>query len=259
MLIPSFSLAALYSVLFSSYLTVQGQVASRAAKFDTDHTCGAGALGITGRYASKTDSFGIDGVWKMDPSTAMHVSYGVTEEKILGLGMETGFDVWGRQNVVDLAYSPPQDTAAVKVTMRQGKTKVCGYYSFSNFSSEKFKNHKSRYELDAKLNDFESLKMTFDQGTRAAKVKVARRLDPRNSIQAEYNYVTSTKKFVALTLKHAYNKMHTISLGANYGTRKFKLDWDVKTQNGPWNLSTTFGFNTAPLKGDFTIKRRFEL
>lgn len=220
---------------------------------------GAGALGITGRYASKTDSFGIDGVWRMDHSTSLHASYGVTEEKILGMGLETGFSLMGRQNVVDLAYSPPQDSAAMKVTVRQGKTKVCGYFSFSNFSTEKAKNHKSRYELDAKLNEFESLKMSFDQGTRAAKVKVARRLDARNVVQAEYNHVTSTKKFLVLTLKHAYNKMHTISLNANYGSRKFRLDWDVKTQNGPWNLATSFGFSSAPSKGDFTIKRRFEL
>lgn len=189
----------------------------------------------------------------------MHLSYGVTEEKVLGMGMETGFSLFGRQNVIDLAYAPPQDTAAMKLTVRQGNTKVCGYYTFSNFSADRAKNHKSRYELDSKLNDFESLKMSYDQGTRAAKIKVARRLDTRNRFEAEYNYISSAKKFVALTLKHAYNKMHTISLGANYGTRKFKAEWDVKTLNGPWTLSTTFGFSTAPHKGDFLLKRRFEL
>lgn len=228
-------------------------------KFDTDHAVGAGALGITGRYTSKTDSFGIDAVWKIEPTSAVHASYGVTDEKLLGMGMETGFSLFGRQNVVDLAYSPPQDAAAMKLTTRQGKTKVCGYFSFSDFSVDKVKNHMSRYELDAKLSDFESLKMSFEQGTRAAKLRVARRLDVRNTVQAEYNYVTSTKKFIVLSLKHAYNKMHTVSLSANYGSRKFKLDWDVKTQSGPWNVATTFGFNSAPSKGDFTIKRRFEL
>lgn len=175
------------------------------------------------------------------------------------MGVETGFCLFGRQNVVDLAYSPAQDSAAMKLTTRQGKTKVCGYFSFSNFSADKAKNHKSRYELDAKLSDLESLKMSFEQGTRAAKLRVSRRLDTRNTAQVEYNYVASTKKFVVLSLKHAYNKMHTVSLSANYGSRKFKLDWDVKTQSGPWNLATSFGFSSAPSKGDFTIKRRFEL
>jgi hypothetical protein len=195
----------------------------------------------------------------MDPTSALHLSYGVTEEKVLGMGMEAGFSLMGRHNVIDLAYSPPQDAAAMKVTVRQGKAKVCGYYSFSNFSADKVRNHKSRYELDAKLNDFESLSMTYDQGTSAAKVQVTRRLDPRNTVKAEYNYVSSAKKFVALTLKHAYNKQHVLSIGANYGTKKLKLQWDVTTQNGPWTLATTFGFNGAPHRGDFTIKRRFEL
>lgn len=228
-------------------------------KFDTDHAVGAGAVGITGRYTSKTDSFGIDGVWKADSSSSIHVSYGVTEEKLLGMGVEKGFSAFGRQNVVDMAYSPAQDSAAMRMTTRQGKTKICGYFAFSDFSADKAKNHKSRYELDAKLSDFESLKMSFEQGTRAAKLRVVRRLDVRNTAQVEYNYVTSTKKFLVFSLKHACNKMHTISLSANYGSRKFKLDWDVKTQSGPWNLATSFGFSSAPSKGDFTVKRRFEL
>jgi hypothetical protein len=208
-------------------------------------------------YNSKTDSFGIDGVYKIDGSS-LHLSYGVTEEKLLGMGMETGFDLFGRQNVVDLAYSPPLDTAAMKLTVRQGKTKMAGFFAFENFSSSHVKNHKCSYELDTKLNDFESLKMKFNQKTRASKIKVSRRLDAKNRLEAEYSYMDATKKFVALTLKHAYNKAHTFSVGANYGSRKYRLEWDCKTANGPWTVTSSFGFNTPPHKGDWSIKRRFE-
>jgi hypothetical protein len=205
-----------------------------AGKFDTDHTCGVGSIAITGRYASKTDAFGIDSAYRMDDSSTLYLSYGVSEEKVLGIGMETGFDLLGRKNAIDLAYSPPTDSAAMKLTVRQGKTKICGYYTFDNISESNIKNHKSRYELDTKLNDFESLNMTFDQGTRAAKLKVTRSLDRKNRLVAEYNHVTATKKFVALTLKHALSKVHTISMGANYGTHKYKMEWDCKTANIPF-------------------------
>jgi hypothetical protein len=229
-----------------------------AGKFDTDHAHGAGSVAVTGRYSSKTDAFGIDAAYRLDDSSTVYLSYGVSEEKLLGLGMESGFDLFGRKNVVDLAYSPPSDSAAMKLTVRQGKTKLCGYYSFDNFSESNFRNHKSRYELDTTLNDYESLNMTFDQGSRAAKLKVSRKLDRKNRLVAEYNHVTSTKKFVALTLKHALSRVHTISLGANYGNRKYKIEWDCKTANGPWTVTSAFPFNRSPHTGDFSLRRRFE-
>jgi hypothetical protein len=233
------------------------EIAQVASKADTDYSTGAGSVGITGTYHSKTDSFAVEGVYKLDDSS-LHVSYGVTEEKLLGVGMETGFDIFGRKNVVDLAYSPPQDAAAMKLTVRQGKSKIAGFFSFENFSASHVKNHKASYELDTKLNEFESLRMTFNQKTRAAKIKVSRKLDAKNRLDAEYSYIDAARKFVTLTLKHAYSKSHTFSAGANYGSRKYRLEWDCKTANGPWTVTSSFGFSTAPHKGDWSVKRRFE-
>lgn len=207
---------------------------------------------------SKTDSFGIDCAYKIDDSSTVYLAYGVTDEKIVGIGLETGFNLFGRSNVVDLVYSPPQDSAAVKVSVRQGLTKLSGYFGFDQFSTANVRNHRSRYELDTKLNDFESFKMAFDQTTKAAKIKINRRLDTKNRFEAEYSYMDSARKFVTLTLKHAYSKVHTFSVGANYGTRKYRLEWDCKTGNGPWTVTTSFGFNTAPYRGEWTLKRRFE-
>lgn len=229
-----------------------------AAKYDTDHEAGVGTVAITGRYHSKTDSFGIDAVYEIDDSSSAHMTYGVTEEKIMSLGMETGFGLLGRTNVVDLMYAPPSDQAALKMTVRQGKTKLSGTYLFPSFSTAHLKQHKSKYELSTKLNEFEKLEMTFDQTSKAAKVKLSRKLDSRNRLDGEYNYVDAGKRFVALTLKHAYNQTHSFSMGANYGTRKYKVEWGIATANGPWTINSSFGFNQAPYKGEWTLKRRFE-
>lgn len=227
--------------------------------FDTDHPSGKGNLAITGRYASKSDSFAVDAVYKPELGSAAHLTYGVTDAQLLGVGIESGATLFGRPTTIDLAYSPPQDAAALKLTLKDGKMKMAAYYGFNAFTSSGVANHKSRYELDAKLSTLEAVKLTFDQGSKAAKMRVTRKLDKRNTLQAEYNFVTATKKFVAVTLKHAYSKQHAFSLQSNYGTRKFKVEWDLKTENGPWTAATTFGFNTAPYKCDFTLKRRFEI
>jgi len=87
------------------------------------------------------------------------------------------------------------------------------------------------------------LKMSFDGKTKASKVKVSRKLDPKNRLDAEYNYIGADSKFVSLTFKHQYSKVHTFSMNTNYGSRKYKIEWDCKTENGPWTVATSFPFN----------------
>lgn len=131
----------------------------------------------------------------------------------------------------------------MKVAVRQGKTKVSAVFSFDNFQSSKLNDHSERYELDAKLSGVESLKMSFDGKTKASKVKVSRKLDPKNKLEALYSYQNESSKSVCLTFKHQYSKVHTFSIATDYGSRKFKAEWDCKTDNGPWTIATSFPFN----------------
>ena len=142
-----------------------------------------------------------------------------------------------------MMYNPPSDTAAVKAAVRQGKTKLSGVFSFDQFKTGNIKNHSEMFELDAKLSGVESLKMSFNTKTKASKIKVSRKLDPKNKLDAEYNYVDASTKNVSLTLKHSYSKRHTFSVATNYGSKKFKVEWDCKTENGPWTLAANFPFN----------------
>lgn len=229
-----------------------------AARADTDHTTGAGQVAITGRYDSKKDSFGVDAAYAVDDNNTIYGSYGVTDEKVVALGLETGFTAFGRRNTVDMTYHPPRDSARMKVAVRQGKTKISAFFSFENFQAKNVQDHSEQYELDAKLSGVESLKMSFDGKTKAAKVKVSRKLDPKNKLDAQYHYVNPTTKNVSLTFKHQYSKVHTFAVTTDYGARKYKVEWDCKTDNGPWTVATSFPFNASPHKGDWHIKRRFE-
>lgn len=217
------------------------QVASRA---DTDHTTGPGKVAITGRYDSKKDSFEVDSAYAFDDNYTAHASYGVTDEKVISLGLETGFCAFGRRSTVDATYSPPTDTAVIKAAVRQGKTKLTGIFSFPYLKTCHLKDHHEKYELDASLSGVENLKMTFDAKSKAGKVKVTRKLDPKNKIDAEYNYVDGSNKYVALTFKHQYSKIHDFAITTNYGSRKYKVEWDCKTDNGPWTVATSFPFNS---------------
>lgn len=229
-----------------------------AAKVDTDHTTGSGQFAITGRYDSKKDSFGVDAAYAMDDTNTLYTSYAVTDEKVTALGLETGFTAFGRQNTIDMTYSPPHDTAKLKVAVRQGKTKLSGLFTFEDFQQSKVSKHSERYEFDAKLSGAESLKMSFDGKSKAAKVKVSRKLDPKNKLDAEYHYTDSSLKYVSLNFKHQYSKVHAFSVTTDYGARKFKVEWNCNTENGPWTVGSSFAFNASPHKGDWSIKRRFE-
>ena len=130
-----------------------------------------------------------------------------------------------------------------KLAIRQGKVKLSTLVSFPNFKTSSCKEHVERYELDAKLSPIESLRLSFDGKSKASKIKVTRKLDPKNRIDAEYNYTSASLKYASLTFKHYYSKVHTFGINANYGSRKYRAEWECNTENGPWTVSTSFPFN----------------
>lgn len=212
-----------------------------AARSDTDHTTGSGKVAITGRYDSKKDSFGVDAAYALDDNNTIYAYYGVTDERLLSAGLETGFTAFGRRSTVDLVYLPPRDAAKAKLSVRQGKMKMAAV-----LTAEKARDPKSisaRYELDAKLSGVESLKMMFDARSKASRLKVSRKLDPKNKLEAEYNYHNPSSKSVSLTFTHQYSKLHTFGVTTNYGARKYTVEWDCRTDNGPWTVATSFPFN----------------
>lgn len=211
---------------------------------DTDHTTGGGQVAITGKYDSMKESFVIDANYALDDANTLYASYGVTDEKLTALGLETGFTAFGKRNTFDATYSPSTDAAKLKVAIRQGKVKASGVFSFNNVQKSKVSERSDKYELDVKLSSVESLKMAYDVKRRATKVKLSRKLDPKNKLDAEYSYVDSTSKFVSLTFKHQYSKVHGFGVVVDYGAKKYKVDWDCKTDNGPWTVSAMFPFTT---------------
>lgn len=132
--------------------------------------------------------------------------------------------------------------AAIKAAVRFGKTKLSTMASFPDLQKAGLAKSRIQYHLDASLSAAERLKLSFNAHTRAAKVKLSRRLDDKNRFDAEYNYIDNTSRFLCVTLKHQYNNTHSFAITGNYGAKKFTLEWDCKTENGPWTLATTFPF-----------------
>ncbi len=257
----------------------------KVAKADTDHTTGIGLVAITGRYDSKLNSFRVESSYALGGHATAHAEYGVTDEEVLSLGLESRFKAFGRRNTVDMEYFPHSDKASMKLSVRQSRVKVSAILNFAKFRTDTFKGHSERYELDARLNNKESVKMTFNARNSSAKFKFLRKLDPRNRVDITYNYERPSQRFVTLCFNHFYSKRHTFALTANYGASKYSLEWDCKTSNGPWTISTDFLFdrryvfmhrafrlcsssksncislnsvNRSPHIGEWHIKRRFE-
>lgn len=229
-----------------------------AARADTSHTTGPGQFAITGKYDSKKDSFVVEAAYAFDDNNTVYTTYAVTDERVSSVGLESGMSAFGRRLTLDMTGFPPRDATALKLAIRQGKTKVASTFSFDSVQDRKTTAMRARYELDAKLSAAESLKMSFDAKSHAAKVKVSRKLDPKNKLDAEYNYIDADSKFLSVKFAHQYNSTHSFAVTANYGSRKYIVDWDCKTDNGPWTVSSSFPFNASPHTGDWQVKRRFE-
>lgn len=214
-----------------------------AVKTDTDHTTGSGQVAVTGRYDSTKDSFGIDATYAIDDVNTVYGSYGVTEEKLGAVGIESALTTFKRDSMVDLTYIPRSDSARVKLAVRQGKVRVSAAVSFDDIQKSNLNEHAERYEFDAKLSGSESLKLAFDGKTKAAEAKVSRKLDVKNRLDAEYRYVDSSSQSVSLTFQHQYNKNHLFSMTTDYGSHKYFVEWECNTENGPWTVATSFPFN----------------
>ena len=87
---------------------------------------------------------------------------------------------------------------------------------------------------------------------------MTRKLDKRNKVDACYVYENQEKKYMKVKLKHSVNKWNSLGVSMDYGKRKYGVDWDIKSENGPWSFKAGFPFDKSPRTGDFSIKRRFE-
>lgn len=232
----------------------------RKVKSDTDHAVGKGSMSITGRFDSKGDSIRFESAYLLGDSFTAHAKYGITDEKLLGVGLETRFEFLGRANTVDMVYAPASDVGTMKLAVKQGAAKLSGSFSFDGLRARRVLSlPAAQYELNAKLNDVESIKLGFNKKSRAAKVKWMRKLDPRNRLDFELHYPganANKEKFAVVSLNHAVSKRHAVTYSTNYGTKKHLLEWVYKTQAGPWTVACDLAFDKP--RGNWNVKRRFD-
>lgn len=227
---------------------------------DTDHSTGGGTLAVTGRYLWPGEALRAEAAYALWNGATAHARFGVTEERVQAIGLESRFAVLGRANTVDVSYRPHADVATVKVAVKQGRAKAAATLDFAQVRAERrLSAPNARYELDARLNASEALKLAYSARSNAAKIKLVRVLDARNRLDVEYNFnARDNARFVVVALKHTFSKRHALAISSNYGTRKYSVEWDYKTKAGPLTVSTDFSFDKSPHIGSWHVKRRFE-
>lgn len=184
----------------------------------------------------------------------------MTDERILAAGVESRFE-FKKPTTVDVTYVPASDTTLLKAAVKLSTAKLSAYYAFDGFRARgTVSKPSSRYELDAKLSPTEQMKLAYDFASKSFKVKLARRLDPRNRLNLEMHYSGrgEGKRFGIISLDHKLAKRHSMKIASDYGKRKYSVEWDFKTNAGPWTISTDFSFDKSPHIGDWHVKRRFE-
>lgn len=173
----------------------------------------------------------------------------MTDEKVSSFGFESGFHMGKARSTVDVSYLPPLDAAACKLSVRQGKIKLAAMTTVTSVrSGGEGRQHTESFELDSKLSAKESLSMSFNAKSKATTLKISRRLDPKNKVEAQYVYNKASDQFGTLSYTHIYSKMHVFSTNINYGAKKFNIEWDCSTDNGPWTLTSSFPFNARYVK-----------
>lgn len=217
-------------------------------------------MAITGRFETKGDSIRLESAYALGSHFTAHAKYGVTDERILAAGLETRLQLM-RPTTVDISYVPASDTTNLKAAVKFAAAKLSAYYAFDGVRARgTVAKPSSRYELDAKLSATEQMKFAYDIASNALKVKLSRRLDPRNRLNLELHYAGGGdgKRFGIVSLNHKLAKRHSMTIESNYGKRKYSVEWDFKTNAGPWTISTDFSFDKSPHIGDWHVKRRFE-
>lgn len=216
-------------------------------------------MAVTGRYSSSNESLVAATSFAVSPSMTAHASYSVTGELLQSLGLESRFAGLGRAHTIDLSYAPGSDRASMKLMLKQNRAKLSAMLNFAKVREERrLAAPAAKYEIDARLNKKDTLKLAFNVKSGAKKVKLSHTLDDLNRLDLEYNIMRGGDKFVVLALKHAFSKCNTLTVKSNYGAQKYSLEWDYKTKSGPWTVSTDFSFDKAPTVGDWNVKRRFE-
>lgn len=203
-----------------------------------------GKVALTGKYESKKDSFTVNLSYLADDNNTFFGTYSVTDEKISSFGFESGFNLGKARSMVDVTYLPPIDAAACKLSVRQGKVKMTATTTVTSVrSGGEGRQHTENFELESALSAKESLFMSFNAKSRATSLKMSRRLDPKNKIEAQYVYNKASDKFATLSYTHIYSKMHTFAANVDYGANKLNVEWNCNTDNGPWKVTSSFPFN----------------
>lgn len=167
----------------------------------------------------------------------------MTDEAVQSVGLESRFGAFGRHHTVDVKYAPQREGATMKLTMKQNHVRLSTTVNFDKLRSSKLKEHSEQYEMVAPLRALGTVKVWFDARSNAARFTLFRRLDYRNHFDAEYVYDRRGKRAVTLGMSHLYSPRHSFNLKANYGEKKYSVEWLCKTGNGPWSVKTDFSFD----------------
>ncbi len=218
-------------------------------------------MAITGKWDSPKEALHFQTAYLLGENFTFHAGYGVTDERLLAIGLESRFNFLGFANTVDFNYAPNPDVGTLKLAMKQGAARLGAQFAFDGIGERRIVSKPAtRYELNAKLTANESMKLAFSPATRSSKLKLMHRLDARNRLNVELNYSGggNGKRYFVVGMNHQLSKKHTLGISSNYGARKYSVELDYKTGGGPWTISTDFSYDKSPHIGDWHVKRRFE-
>jgi len=227
--------------------------------YSSDHELGATDFSLTAEYQAKSSSLRTKLVYKVDDSSRAHCTYSVSDERLERFGIEKLYQLGnGFAPVLDLAYSPDKGDLHSKLTYRSGDLELAGWMKFREVPSKGFTSQNAIVEVKRSLPAKGSLSLTHDFQAQWSRIQLTQELDEFNSLKASCSSSSQRQAHLSAELRHKVSPSNDITFAANWGKKRYAVEWKNKVADGKWSTRFEFPFDGSPSKGDLSIKRRFD-
>lgn len=229
------------------------------AHYASDHTTGKGKGAITVQLEPHKPALDLEFTYAPSRASTMYASYSAESSHVKHIGIEHSFTSFGKRQSLDCTWLPQRDMCNLKYSLNvDKKNQLTGYFGFRQVSKKNWEKHSDRLEVISRLASNNSIRIQYDVQLKATKAKLSHKLDKKNVLEGEYSYLSKYRQSGSIGWKRVINNANHLNMTADWGPRKYTLEWTNKTADGPWTIKAQTAFDNPLHKMQLSIKRRLE-
>ncbi|KAK4524127.1 hypothetical protein GAYE_SCF01G2026 [Galdieria yellowstonensis] len=229
------------------------------AHYASDHTTGKGKGAITFQFEPHKPAFDLEFTYGPTKATRTYASYSAEQSRVKHIGIEHSFTCFGKRQLLDGTWLPSRDSCNLKYSLNVDKrNQLTSYFGFRKISKKNWEKVSDRYEVISRLDSNNSIRIQYDVQMKATKAKLSHKLDAQNVVEGEYSYLSKQRQSGSIGWKRKINSANNLNMTADWGPRKFMVEWINKTADGPWTIKAQTPFDKPFHEVELSIKRRLE-